>query len=190
MERETTAIRLRKIMQERDLRQADILELAKPFCEKYRIRLGRPDISQYCSGKVLPNQDKLFVLAKALNVNEAWLMGYGNNPARDPKQDLANEIGEQLKLTDPSKILYTFEVTRDEMKILEKYRELDEHGMDIVDTVLEKEYSRCVDERKHGIPLTREILEQIPFEQRLPLLKHEDESEFKLIARKRGKNNV
>lgn len=190
MEKETTAIRLKKIMQERNLRQADILELAKPFCEKYGIRMGRPDISQYCSGKTMPNQDKLFILARALNVNEAWLMGFGDNPTRDPKQDLANKISEQIKTADPSKILYSFEVTRDEMKMLEKYRELDEHGTDIVDTVLEKEHSRCVDENRHGIILTKEILEQIPFEQRLALLKYENEPELKLVARKKGKNNV
>lgn len=190
MERETTAIRLKKIMEERNLRQADILELAKPYCEKYGIRLGRPDISQYVSGKTMPNQNKLYILARALNVNEAWLMGYGDNPCRNSKQDLADKIGEQLKTAGSSKVLYSFEVTRDEMKMLEKYRELDEHGTDIVDTVLEKEHSRCVDENKHGITLTKEILEQIPFEQRLALLKYENEPELKLVARKRGKTDV
>ena len=38
--------------------------------------MNKSDISQYVSGKVEPNQDKLYVLAKALNVSEAWLMGY------------------------------------------------------------------------------------------------------------------
>jgi transcriptional regulator with XRE-family HTH domain len=33
-------------------------------------------LSQYCHGKVAPSQQKLFLLAAALNVNEAWLMGY------------------------------------------------------------------------------------------------------------------
>jgi len=192
MEKENTAIRLKKIMQERDLRQVDILELAKPYCKKFGVKMNRSDLSQYVSGKTEPNQNKLFVLANALNVNEAWLMGYGDNPARNPKQELADGISQKIESesVDPSKVLYNFEVTRDEMKMLQKYRDLDEHGTDIVNTVLKKEFDRCADEQKHGIPLTREILEQIPFEQRLALLKYEDEPEFKLVARKRGKRDV
>ena len=38
--------------------------------------MNKSDISQYCSGKVEPNQEKLFILGNALNVNEAWLMGF------------------------------------------------------------------------------------------------------------------
>lgn len=76
MEKETTSSRLRKIMSERNLRQVDILNLAAPYCEKYNVKLNKSDLSQYCSGKTEPNQDKLFILGAALNVNEAWLMGY------------------------------------------------------------------------------------------------------------------
>ena len=38
--------------------------------------MNKSDISQYCSGKTEPNQDKLFILGIALDVSEAWLMGY------------------------------------------------------------------------------------------------------------------
>ena len=63
-------------MDERNLRQIDILNLTLPFCEKYGIKMNKSDISQYVSGKVEPNQDKLAVLGMSLNLNEAWLMGY------------------------------------------------------------------------------------------------------------------
>lgn len=76
MEKKTTAIRLKEIMEKRNLRQVDILNLTKPYCEKYNIKMNKSDISQYCSGKTEPNQDKLYVLGKALNVSEAWLMGF------------------------------------------------------------------------------------------------------------------
>ena len=33
-------------------------------------------MSQYVSGKFVPKQTRIYLLAKALNVNEAWLMGY------------------------------------------------------------------------------------------------------------------
>lgn len=76
MKNENTAIRLKKIMNERNLRQVDILNLTLPYCKKYNIKMNKSDLSQYCSGKTEPNQDKLFVLSIALNVNEAWLMGF------------------------------------------------------------------------------------------------------------------
>lgn len=76
MKKENTAIRLKRIMSDRNLRQVDILNLTEPYCKKYDVKMNKSDISQYCSGKTEPNQDKLFVLGIALNVNEAWLMGY------------------------------------------------------------------------------------------------------------------
>lgn len=76
MKKENTAIRLNKIMTERNLRQVDILERVKPFCIKYDIKMNKSDLSQYVSGKVEPSQEKLVVLGMALNVSEAWLMGF------------------------------------------------------------------------------------------------------------------
>lgn len=76
MKQENTATRLQEIMKSRNLRQVDILELARPLCEKYEVKLNKSDLSQYVSGKVEPGQDKLFILGRALNVSETWLMGY------------------------------------------------------------------------------------------------------------------
>lgn len=76
MKKETTSSRLKQIMSERKLRQVDILNMAKPFCEKFGVKLEKNDLSQYVSGKVEPKQDKITVLGLALNVSEAWLMGY------------------------------------------------------------------------------------------------------------------
>ena len=76
MKKKNTSIRLKEIMNDRNLKQADILEMTKPYCIKYDVKMNTSDISQYVSGKVEPNQEKLFILAKALNVNEAWLMGF------------------------------------------------------------------------------------------------------------------
>lgn len=74
--RENTATRLKQIMRERSLKQRDILDMAKPHCENYRVKLNSSDLSQYVNGKVEPGQTKLFILARALDVSEAWLMGY------------------------------------------------------------------------------------------------------------------
>lgn len=72
----TTAERLNTIMKERNLKQSDILEKCKPFCDKYGIKMARSDLSQYALGKSIPRQDKLTALAQALGVDETWLMGY------------------------------------------------------------------------------------------------------------------
>lgn len=78
-----TADRLKEIMERRDLKQVDIVRLCEPYSKEYGIRMGKSDISQYVSGKVEPGQDKLTILGLALNVSEAWLMGYDVPMARD-----------------------------------------------------------------------------------------------------------
>lgn len=76
----TTAERLKQIMKERGLKQVDILELCRPICIKYGVKLNKNDLSQYINAKFIPKQDKLAVLAEALNVTEPWLMGYDDVP--------------------------------------------------------------------------------------------------------------
>ena len=71
-----TSYRLKEIMKLKSLKQIDILNKCEPICKELGKRIGRNDLSQYVSGKVEPRQDKLTIIAKALNVNEAWLMGY------------------------------------------------------------------------------------------------------------------
>ena len=46
MKKENTAIRLKKIMSDRNLRQVDILNLTKPYCAKYDVKMNKSDISQ------------------------------------------------------------------------------------------------------------------------------------------------
>jgi len=94
MKNSSTSERLKQIMNERSLRQVDILEAAKPFCEKYGVKLAKNDLSQYVSGKVEPRQEKLTILGLALNVSETWLMGY----------DVRRERNEKEQLTVPSEL--------------------------------------------------------------------------------------
>lgn len=72
----TTAERLKQIMRERGLKQADILRLVEPVAKRYGDHMGSNALSQYVQGKVEPRQDKLFLLGQALGVSEAWLMGF------------------------------------------------------------------------------------------------------------------
>lgn len=86
MDRVSTADRLKQIMEERNLRQVDILNLVLPVCAKYDVKMNKSDISQYVSGKVEPSQEKLVVLGMALNVTESWLMGFDVSPERKDTQ--------------------------------------------------------------------------------------------------------
>lgn len=70
--------RLKKALAMRGMKQIELAEKAK---------LGRSAISQYVSGKYEPKQEGVYRIAKALNVSEAWLMGY----------DVPIERGEALK---------------------------------------------------------------------------------------------
>lgn len=99
MKKSNTSERLKQIMQERNLRQVDILEMVKPYCIQYNKKLGSNDLSQYVTGKVEPGQDKLFILGQALNVNEAWLMGF------DVPKNKTYRNTKELKITNLSDML-------------------------------------------------------------------------------------
>lgn len=92
----TTADRLKQIMGERGMKQVDILDACKPYCEKYNVQLKKNDLSQYVSGKVEPKQDKLSILGMALNVNEVWLMGYNVPAGRDELAKLEQRLQSEV----------------------------------------------------------------------------------------------
>ena len=89
--RENTAARLKQIMEERKLKQVDILNLSLPYCKKYDVKMNKSDISQYVSGKNEPGQEKLVVFGMALGVSEAWLMGLDVPKTRKDNQEIAKE---------------------------------------------------------------------------------------------------
>ena len=62
----TTAERIKLGMEIRGLKQADIVE---------RSGINKGALSCYISGKYKPKQNSIYLIAKALDVNEAWLMG-------------------------------------------------------------------------------------------------------------------
>ena len=72
----SAAERIQQVMDEQGLKQVDVLDLAKPYCKKYGFTLGKTALSQYITGKFEPRKGRLKVLALALNVSEAWLLGY------------------------------------------------------------------------------------------------------------------
>lgn len=100
MKMANTSIRLKEIMKERNLRQVDILNRVQPFCKAYNVKMNKSDISQYVSGKVEPSQEKLVILGMALNVTEAWLMGFDVMPERDSSSNSLEIIKYYNQLND------------------------------------------------------------------------------------------
>jgi len=97
--------RLNDEMFSRHMRQYDLLELIKPISEEYGTKISKSDLSTYCSGVSAPRAEKLFVLAKALGVSEAWLMGYNTdkNPtgaAAKPSVEDEEQIQKEQKLLE------------------------------------------------------------------------------------------
>ena len=87
-------------MEEKALKQLDVLRLAQPYIIKYGERLGKNDLSQYVSGKIEPGQRKLFILGKALKVNPSWLMGLDVPKEIEPtqiKEDAVADIFVRLR---------------------------------------------------------------------------------------------
>ncbi|GAA5430349.1 predicted transcriptional regulators [Lactococcus lactis subsp. lactis] len=85
MKKENSQIRLKKIMNDRGLRQVDILEKSKPFQDKLGIKMSKTHLSNYVNGKSNPDQQKLILLSQTLGVSEPWLMGY-DVPMIEPRE--------------------------------------------------------------------------------------------------------
>ncbi|AUU50458.1 TPA: LexA family transcriptional regulator [Staphylococcus aureus] len=82
--------RLKQIMSERKISQSELSR---------RTGIGRNSISDYLNGKYEAKQDKVFELAKVLNVNEAWLMGFDISKNRKIENNDITSI--YNKLTPP-----------------------------------------------------------------------------------------
>ncbi|EMF0065635.1 helix-turn-helix domain-containing protein [Enterococcus hirae] len=91
MERVSPANRLKQLMSERNLKQVDILNMSIPYQKSLGIKMSKSHLSQYVNGKSNPDQNKLYLLGKTLNVNEAWLMGFDVPKDRVPDEKRNDE---------------------------------------------------------------------------------------------------
>ena len=67
MERKEIKDRLREAMDLRGLRAVDLVEMTD---------IPKGAISYYLAGRSQPKADRIYLLARALDVSEAWLLGY------------------------------------------------------------------------------------------------------------------
>lgn len=88
---EPCAIRIKKALSIRNMTQTELCARAK---------ISKSSLSEYMSGKYIPRQDKVFVLAQALGVDPVWLWGY------DVPMETQKEIfPDKVELTEEEKMM-------------------------------------------------------------------------------------
>ena len=171
---DSIANRIREGMEMRNLRQADIVE---------KTGINKGALSSYISGRYKPKQTNIYLIAKALDVNEAWLMGADVSPERTSNIDISVQPSANTQPLTAEPDNDNQQLTTRETELIDKYRNLDEYGKDVVETVASKEYDRCMADRENEIVLTPEQIRALPLQERLEAIKHD--ADFALVARRK-----
>jgi transcriptional regulator with XRE-family HTH domain len=88
---ESCGQRIAKALNIREMKQTELCKLAK---------VPKSSLSLYLSGAYEPKQNRIYDMAKVLNVNEAWLMGYDV-----PMERQKNISNDKADLTEGEKVL-------------------------------------------------------------------------------------
>lgn len=88
----TCAERIKIALTIKGMKQSDLCRLTK---------IPKSALSQYISGAFEPKQDRIYLMAQALNVNETWLMGLDVPMERQAKKNSPSESN----LTEEEKII-------------------------------------------------------------------------------------
>ena len=91
---ETISARIKKALKIKGMKQADLCHITK---------IPKSSLSQYLSGDFEPKQDRIYLISKALNVSEAWLMGFDVPMARQDSKK--NPSPEEIKLNEGEQAL-------------------------------------------------------------------------------------
>ena len=89
----TCADRIKEALTIKGMKQSDLCRLTQ---------IPKSAISQYISGAYDPKQDRIYIISKALNVSEAWLMGLDVPMERDKEK---NSSPEEPQLNEGEKVL-------------------------------------------------------------------------------------
>ena len=85
----TCGERIKRALRIRGMKQSELCQITK---------IPKSAVSQYISGAFEPKQDRVYLIAKALNVSEAWLMGFDVPMGREKSSP------EELRLSEGEKL--------------------------------------------------------------------------------------
>jgi transcriptional regulator with XRE-family HTH domain len=86
--------RIAEALKIKEMKQAELCKIAN---------VPKSSLSLYLSGAYEPKQDRVYDMAKALNVSEAWLMGYDVPMERQDRKE--NVSPEEPQLTEGEQTL-------------------------------------------------------------------------------------
>lgn len=137
----TFSERLKTLRQNKSLTQQQVADC---------FGITKSTYSGYETGRRIPDSDTLINLANFFNCSVDYLLGRSDDRIDDSVLDLVNEIDDDLleqygNIRDAliAQAVRDKAVTDAEFEAIKKYRALDEHGIKIVDFVINAEYERC-----------------------------------------------
>lgn len=98
----TFAKRLKQAMAKKGIKQVDLISQAA----HENIKLGKSQISQYVSGKTIPRNDTLQVLANILEVDPSWLLGTSIDERDSTSEMKGSPMREFKKSSKLDNVLY------------------------------------------------------------------------------------
>lgn len=101
----TCGERIKRALSIRGMKQSELCQATK---------IPKSAISQYISGAFEPKQDRIYLIAKALRVSEAWLMGFDvpmerqESPPEEPKLSEGEKLWMELynRLSDETRQVF------------------------------------------------------------------------------------
>lgn len=151
---ETIANRIKQGLSIRNMKQADLVEKTK---------IGKSSISTYISGAYEPKQKNIYKIAKALDVNEAWLMGYDVPMERETSNTVNSNDKDNILLNSFNKL--NEEGKNEAIKRVQELTELSKY---------QKEDNKIVELPKRG----KQIWEEPGKEHLMPIASHDRNGEF------------
>lgn len=112
--------RLNSILQKRNLSQADLSKMTG---------IRSSSISDWLKGKYEPKQDKIAIIAEALNVSPVWLIGYDEPSTNQPEGYYVDpetaEYAEMLRTRPEMRMLFSASrgISKEEMQEAVNYIE-------------------------------------------------------------------
>ena len=118
MKRDKLCIRLKEAMDIRGLRAVDLID---------RTGIPKVTLSYYMSGKTEPKADRIYTLAKVLDVSEAWLMGFDVPMYRTDEQKKNDQLAELVAMLRGNEKFYDLVV---------KLSTADDDRLDLIDKLV------------------------------------------------------